>query len=107
MKAMNGGYTMIDCAGIELTTGDKQTITGIYNQVKTAYKADKQVIACNLTFAAGKVTPVSVMINPEPGSDTGYIATASTLQLWIGADDGVTVVNMAPTANRSAAKASK
>lgn len=106
MAALTGGYTMIDCSGIELTTATKQTITGIYNQVKKAYKADKQVLAYNLTFANGKVTPVSVMINPEPGSDTGYIATASTLQLWIDNEDGVTVVNMAP-ANRSAAKSTK
>lgn len=106
MAALIGGYTQIDCSGIELYKSEKQTISGIYNKIKKAYKANKQVLACNLTFASGKVTPVSVMINPEPGSDTGYIATASTLQLWIGADDGVTVVNMAP-ANRSAAKSAK
>lgn len=106
MASFIGGYTMIDCSGIELTTADKQTISGIYNKIKKAYKANKQVLACNLTFANGKVTPVSVMINPEPGSTTGYIATASTLQLWIDEDDGVTVVNMAP-ANRSTSKSSK
>lgn len=107
MSNLNGGYTMIDCSGIELTTATKQTVTGIYNQVKKAYKSDKQVLAYNLTFASGKVTPVSVMINPEPGSDTGYIATASTLQLWIDASDGVTVVNMAPAGEAKASRSAK
>lgn len=106
MINLNGGYTMIDCSGIELTTATKQTVTGIYAQVVKAFKAGKLVLAYNLTFANGKVTPVSVMINPEPGSTTGYIATASTLQLWIDEDDGVTVVNMTPT-NRTAAKSAK
>ena len=101
---MNGGYTMIDCSGIELTTATKQTIAGIYKQVVTAYKADKAVLACNLTFSTGKVTPVAIMINPEPGSTTGYIATASTLQLWIDEDDGVKVVNLAPTGDAKTTK---
>ena len=101
---MNGGYTMIDCSGIELTTATKQTIAGIYKQVVTAYKADKAVLACNLTFSTGKVPPVAIMINPEPGSTTGYIATASTLQLWIDEDDGVTVVNLAPTGDAKTTK---
>lgn len=105
MAALIGGYTQIDCSGIELNKSEKQTISGIYNKVKKAYKANKQVIACNLTFASGHCTPVGILLNPNPGT-TGYVGTASTLQLYIDADDGVTVVNMAP-ANRSAAKSAK
>lgn len=93
-----GGYTMVDCTGISLSTETKQTITGIYAKVKKAYNTGKAVFAQNCTFSSKAVTPIQVMINPDPtpGSKT-YICTASTLQLWVGEDDGVTISNMAPS----------
>lgn len=93
-----GGYTMIDCTGISLSTDTKQTIAGIYAKVKKAYASGKAVFAQNCTFSSAVVTPIQVMINPDPtpGSKT-YICTASTLQLWVGEDNGVTVQNMAPS----------
>ena len=94
----NGGYIMVDCTGIDLNTDTKQTITGIFDQVDKAFKSGKPVYAINATFnisGTGNMTsPVNVMINSDENG--GYIATASTLQLWIDSDDGVTVVNMAP-----------
>ena len=101
MATLNGGYTQIDCTGIELNSAEKQTVAGIYKQVETAYKANKQVIACNATFAEAGCTPISVMVNPAPGVADTYVCTAATLQLWIDKENGVTVVNMAPS-NRSA-----
>ena len=93
-----GGYTMVDCTGISLSTETKQTVSGIYAKVKKAYNAGKAVFAQNLTFASLATTPIQVMINPNPAEgSTDFICTASTLQLWVGADDGVTVVNMAPS----------
>ena len=93
-----GGYTMIDCTGISLSTETKQTVSGIYAKVKRAYNAGKAVFAQGCTFADLATTPIQVMVNPDPapGSKT-FVCTASTLQLWIGEDDGVTVSNMAPS----------
>ena len=96
-----GGYALVDCAGIELTSESKQTVAGIYNKIKKAYEGNKPVYACNLTFSDKRVTPVNIFINPLPGSDTSLVGTASTLQLIVDNADGVTIVNMAPT-NRTA-----
>ena len=95
----NGGYIMVDCTGIDLNTDTKQTITGIFNKVATAFKSGKPVYCVNATFnisgTGNTVSPVAVMINSDENG--GYVATASTLQLWIDSDDGVTIVNMAPS----------
>lgn len=100
-----GGYSQIDCSGIELTTATKQTVTGIYKQVISALKANKPVWACGLTFGTAPCTPAPVMINDDPNGDE-IVCTSSVLQLFVGADDGVRVVNLAP-ANRSASKTKK
>ena len=99
----NGGYIMVDCTGIDLNTATKQTITGIFDQVETAFKSGKPAYAVGATFninGTGNYTsPINVMINSDENG--GYIATASTLQLWVDKDDGVTIVNLAPASNKS------
>lgn len=105
MANLKGGYSLIDCSGIELTTATKQTVSGIYNQVVKALKAGKLVLACGLKFGNEACTPAPVMVNDDPNGDE-IVCTSSTLQLFVGADDGVRVVNMAP-ANRTATKSTK
>ena len=39
----NGGYIMVDCTGLDLNTDSKQTITGIFNKVDTAFKSGKPI----------------------------------------------------------------
>ena len=95
----NGGYIMVDCTGIDLNTDTKQTISGIFKKVETAFNSGKPVYCVNATFnisgTGNTVSPVAVMVNSDENG--GYVATASTLQLWIDSDDGVTIVNMAPS----------
>ena len=105
MANLIGGYSMIDCTGLELTSESKLTISGIYNKVKTAYGANKPVYACNCTFGDKLATPLNVLVNPSPDDATKYVCTAATLQLTVDSSDGVTITNMAPS-NRSA-KSSK
>ena len=100
MNNLNGGYTMVDCTGIELNTAEKQTITGIRAQVDKAYAANKPIYAYNLTWNSLKATPIQIMLTVE---DNNLIGTASTLQLIIDKADGVTINNMAPS-NRTASK---
>lgn len=99
----NGGYIMVDCTGIDLNTSTKQTITGIFNRVETAFKTGKPIYCVGATFnisGTGNITtPISVMVNSDENG--GYVATSSTLQLWIDKDDGVQIVNMAPASNKS------
>ena len=94
---MNGGYTLVDCTGIELTTLTKQTVSGIRKKVETAYKANKPVYACGITYKDTIATPIQVMLTVD-GDD--IIGTASVLQLYVDKSDGVTIVNLAP-ANRT------
>ena len=42
---MKGGYTMIDCTGLDLTKGStEQTITGLYAKALKAHKLNKPVV---------------------------------------------------------------
>lgn len=89
---MVGGYAMIDCKGLELTSESSQTITGLYRSVQEAVKSNKPVYAYNCEWEDDIMTPVSVMITPR--SNNTYIATASTLQIVVAPDDSVTIINM-------------
>lgn len=91
---MIGGYILVDCGGLELTSQTKQTIDGIYERVKIAYDTGKPVYATNVLFDEKPMTPVAVMVNPLPGDEDILVCTASTLQIRVDEDDGVTIVNM-------------
>ena len=95
----NGGYILVDCTGLDLNTDTKQTISGIFKKVTTAFESGKPVYCVNATFnisgTGNTVSPVAVMVNSDENG--GYVVTASTLQVWIDSDDGCTVVNMAPS----------
>jgi len=86
------GYAIIDCDGLELTDSTKQTLTGIFARANEVYNTGKPCIAYNCTWEGYKISPISIMVNPRPNGN--YIATASTLQLEIDPQDGVTVINM-------------
>lgn len=97
------GYILVDCTGINLLAGEKQTVTGIFSKSTEAYESDKPIWAINLQYGEGvKMTPVPVMAIKEGGK---YCFSASILQIWIDEDDGVEVVNLAPA--NQAKKSSK
>lgn len=97
---MNGGYFMVDCGGLNLLSESAQTITGIYNRVKTAIATGKPVFANNIVWGTGNpVTPVPVLCNFESTDSTTIICTAATLQIVIASNDSITIVNLAPSAN--------
>ena len=88
------GYVGVDCTGINLLAGEKQTVTGIFAKATEAYNTDKPIIAFNMEYGTGvKLTPVSVMAIFEGGK---YCFTSSVLQIWVDNEDGVEVVNLAP-----------
>ena len=96
---MNGGYIMIDCTGIEMTSQEKQTITGIFDKISNANNCNKPIYAVNCTWESYTMSPIAIMVNLRPSGN--YIATASTLQLEIDPDDGVTIINMLAGVSRS------
>ena len=89
---MNGGYIMIDCGGLELTSQTSQNIPGLFAAVKAAVKANKPIMAYNCEWEDDVMTPMNVMITPR--SSGNYIATASTLQIEIEPNDDVNIYNL-------------
>ena len=88
------GYVLVDCTGLNLLAGEKQTVTGLFTKSKEAIETGKPIYAINLQYGSGvPMTPVSVMAIYEGGK---YCFSASILQIWVDDDDGVEVVNLAP-----------
>ena len=93
------GYVMIDCTGVNLLAGEKQTIAGIFDKATEAYESGKPIIAINIQYGENvPMTPVSMMAIYEGGK---YCFSASILQVWVDDEDGVEVVNLAPPANQA------
>ena len=93
------GYIMIDCTGVNLLAGEKQTIAGIFDKATEAYESGKPIIAINIQYGENiPMTPVPLMAIFEGGK---YCFSASILQVWVDNEDGVEVVNLAPPANQS------
>lgn len=102
---MANGYIMVDCTGINLLAGEKQTISGIFAKSTEAIETGKPMYAINLQYGEGvPMSPVSVMAIEEGGK---YCFSASILQIWIDSDDGVEVVNLAPPANQAKSRTTK
>lgn len=102
---MANGYIMVDCTGINLLAGEKQTVSGIFAKSTEAYESNKPIWAINLQYGSGvKMTPVPVMAIKEGGK---YCFSASILQIWIDDEDGVEVVNLAPANQAKSTRSSK
>lgn len=92
---MNGGYMMIDCKDLDLTSTDApQTISGLYAECKKAFDHDKPIFAYNCKYGSsvGHVSPVPVFATiPE----TNVIClTSSVLQIFVTNQDVVTINSM-------------
>lgn len=99
------GYVLVDCTGINLLAGEKQTIAGIFSKSTEAITTGKPIYAINLQYGEGvPMTPVSVMAITEGGK---YIFTASVLQIIVDSEDGVEVVNLAPANQAKTTKSTK
>lgn len=100
---MNGGYTMVNCGGLEISTDKTRTYPGLYQQCKTAIEIGKPVFAYNVFFVQHEnvMTPIAVTMNYDWDgehstlSDTIVVAF-STVQLFISTDDSVQIVNNIP-----------
>lgn len=90
---MKGGYINIDCSGLDLTKGaTEQTITGLYQTVKSAFKANKPIFAYNSNWGAnGIVSPIQVFV---VDFGTKFVCTTSTLQINVSNQDKVTITNL-------------
>lgn len=94
---MKGGYVLVNCGGLDLTSESTQTISGLYNRVKSAFATGKAIIAENIIWGTdGAISPIACFAI-DMGSTYGIYITASTLQIRVSPADVVTIVNMAPS----------
>ena len=96
------GYISIDCKGLDLLAAESQTITGLYADVQEAIKTGKPIFAVNMVW--GDVSPISPVQVFTVQFDGYVICTASTLQVIITTEDGVTINNLAPSNTRKSSK---
>ena len=53
---MNGGYVIVDCAGLDL--GELGTVTGLYAKVKDALATEKPVVLAGIVNGEQKFSPI-------------------------------------------------
>lgn len=90
---MKGGYINIDCSGLDLTKGKTvQTIPGLYNALKNAFKANKPIFVYNTNWGdSGIVSPIQVF---AIDFGTQFNCTSSTLQVIVNNQDKITINNL-------------
>lgn len=89
MANVIGGYALVDCTGLDLSKSTKQTLTGVYNRIKSAYDSGKLVL---LTNTGASPMPVMVTL-----SSTTYTAKVGPLVIAFTSDDGAKITDNTPT----------
>ena len=93
---MNGGYFLLDCKGLDLTSDSAQTISGSWNDCVTALKVGKPIIAQNCVYGTGKpVSPVTCF--GWQLADDEIVIVGATLHIHVKDNDKCTVVDVVPT----------
>lgn len=91
---MKGGYFMADCAGLDLTSAEKVTITGMYALAEKALAQNKPIVAYNCIYGTGKpVSPVTCF--GWRLSEDSVVIVGATLHIIIDSNDGVIVQDVA------------
>lgn len=90
---MVSGYTIIDCKGLDLTSTEEQTITGIYAQLRTAMIIGKPLIGINCIRGTGKpLTPIYFFANQY--AENLIVCTTSIFNINVTSADKITVQNL-------------
>ena len=84
---MNGGYSMVDCAGLDL--GNPGTVSGLYAQVKNAVKSEKPIYLYNVVNGEQEFTPIVAYGGIE--SSTSVFLSFFPITLHISNSDVVTI----------------
>ena len=93
---MNGGYCLIDCAGLDLTEETTQTIPGLFKRMKEAIATGKPLIAENCVWGANSDAPLTpIAFFAQVWNSALIVGTASILNITVTNEDVVTVTNLA------------
>lgn len=94
---MKGGYQLLDCEQLDLTSAVSVVKTGFWNKAKEALSINKPLFAYNCIYGSGKpVSPVPVF-----GwylSATSIVIVGATLHVIVDSSDNVVVQDVAPPA---------
>lgn len=91
---MSGGYFLVDCEGLDLTSKTSVTKTGFWKKAVEALATNKPIVAYNCIYGEGKpVSPVTSF-----GwylAEDSIVIVGATLHIIIGDDDSVVVQDVA------------
>ena len=92
---MNGGYIMIDCKGLDLTSNEEQTISGLYADMVNAIKTGKPLVAYNCVWGSNSDSPMTpIPFFAQNWTDSLVVGTASILNISCTSADKVTVTSL-------------
>ena len=92
---MNGGYIMVDCKGLDLTSNEEQTISGLYNDMVNAIKTGKPLVAYNCVWGSNNDSPMTpIPFFAQNWTDSLVVGTASILNISCTSADKVTVTSL-------------
>lgn len=102
---MNGGYTMVDCAGVDLLAESSATVDGLYNKLAAALKAGKPIIAHNVGYDDAASSPIQINVIPDTKK---VLAFTGVYVIEVTDADAVTVTDLtAGDGTKTAAKKTK
>lgn len=84
---MNGGYSMIDCTGLDL--GNPGTVTGLYEKALNAIKTNKPLVLNNVVNGVQAFTPIPGFGGIE--SSTSVFISFVPVTIHISNADAVTI----------------
>lgn len=92
---MNGGYIMIDCKGLDLTSREEQTISGLYADMVNAIKTGKPLVAYNCVWGSNNDSPMTpIPFFAQNWTNSLVVGTASILNISCTSADKVTVTSL-------------
>ena len=92
---MTGGYIMIDCKGLDLTSAEEQTISGLYKAMTDAIKSGKPLYAYNCVWGSNSDSPMTpIPFFAQQWNSTMVVGTASVLNITCTSADKVNVTSL-------------
>ena len=92
---MNGGYFMVNLKGLDLTSAEEQTITGLYDQMQKAIKSGKPLIGYGAVWGSNSDSPLTpIHFFAQQWNSTMVVGTSSILNITCTNADKVTVTSL-------------
>ena len=103
---MKGGYTMVDCSGIDLTDATKQEKSGLFTAMQKALKSGKPLVAYGMVWGDNSDAPLTpINFFAQQWNSTLIVGTTSIKNITVNSDDEVYVTDLVSAgAAKSAAK---